>query len=203
MKHHAIVRSDLQAISDFVLPKSRVLDLGCGDGSLLAHLVAQKRVQGRGIEITEDGVLACVRRGLSVRQGNLEEGLADYPDGSFDFVILSQTIPFLNQPRMIVREMLRVGNQAIVSFPNWGYWRYRLQLLLNGRFPQAPDYAPHWFADRRWQAFTIADFAHFCAAFDVVVHKSIYLAQERRLANGWGKNFLAETAVFALQKKRG
>ncbi|MEM7117467.1 MAG: methionine biosynthesis protein MetW [Chloroflexota bacterium] len=195
------LRSDLQAISDLILPKSRVLDLGCSDGTLLAHLVQQKRVQGRGIEITEAGVLACVRRGLSVRQGNLEEGLADYPANSFDFVILSQTIPFLSEPSKIVQEMLRVGEQAIISFPNWGYWRYRLHLLANGRFPQAEDYAPHWYADRRWQAFTVADFLHFCQAFNMDVHQSIYLADEKRLKSGVWANWWAETAVFALQKR--
>lgn len=196
------IRADLQAISDLILPKSRVLDLGCSDGTLLEHLVRQKQVQGRGIEITEAGVLACVRRGLSVRQGNLDEGLADYPANSFDFVILSQTIPFLSRPSKIVQEMLRVGQQAIVSFPNWGYWRYRLHLLANGRFPQAEDYAPHWYADRRWQTFTVADFVQFCRAFDMDVHQSIYLANGKRLTVGWGENLRAETAVFALQKKR-
>lgn len=195
------LRSDLLAISDLILPKSRVLDLGCSDGTLLAHLVGQKQVQGRGIEITEAGVLACVRRGLSVRQGNLEEGLADYPANSFDFVILSQTIPFLSEPSKIVQEMLRVGQLAIISFPNWGYWRYRLNLMLNGRFPQAEDYAPHWYADRRWQAFTVADFTHFCQTFNIAIHQSVFLANDKQLKMGRGENLWAETAVFALKKK--
>ena len=195
------LRPDLQAVADLILPKSRVLDLGCGDGALLAHLVRHKRVLGRGVELSEAGVLACVRRGLSVRQGNLQEGLADYPDGSFDFVILSQTIPFLNEPGTIIQEMLRVGKQAIVTFPNWGYWRYRLHLLVNGRFPQATDYPPHWQSDRRWQAFTIADFTEFCQTFNITVRQRVYLVGGQPLKQSWGENLWAETAVFALEKQ--
>src|SRR5690606_18498803 len=116
-------------IADLVPPQSKVLDLGCGDGALLQYLAHQKQIKGRGIELSETGVLECVRRGLSVRQGNLIEGLADYPDHSFDYVILSQTLPYLSGPAMILQEMLRVGDHAIVSFPNWGYWRCRLHLL--------------------------------------------------------------------------
>lgn len=117
---------------------ARALDLGCGDGALLEYLKLVKGVQGRGIERSEAGVLACVRRGLSVRQGNLQEGLADYPDKNFDVVILSQTIQYLNDPAMILGEMLRVGRLAVVSFPNWGYWRSRLQLLAGGGFRPRP-----------------------------------------------------------------
>ena len=106
-----LLRSDLLAIADMVPAGSRVLDLGCGDGALLEYLVRSKQVTGRGVERSEEGMLACVRRGLSVRQGNLEEGLADYPDASFDSVILSQTLPFLNDPAMILSEMLRVGSR--------------------------------------------------------------------------------------------
>jgi methionine biosynthesis protein MetW len=134
------LRPDLLAIAELIPDRSKVLDLGCGDGALLAYLRQSKQIIGRGIEISEEGVLTCVRRGLSVRQGNLQEGLADYPDKSFDIVILSQTLRYLNDPQMIVSEMLRVGHFAIVSFSNWGYWRSRLTLLLSGRIPQAPDH---------------------------------------------------------------
>ena len=120
---YASLRPDLQAIADVVPAGGRALDLGCGDGDLLDYLVHYKQVKGRGIELSESGVLACVRRGLSVRQGPLEEGLADYPTDSFDVAILSQTLPFLDDPTAILQEMLRVGRRAIVSFPNWGYWR--------------------------------------------------------------------------------
>ena len=121
---------------------AKVLDLGCGDGDLLAFLHSCREVKARGVEIGEAGVLACVRRGLSVRQGNLQEGLADYPDNSFDFVVLSQTLPFLDDPAMILREILRVGKAAIVSLPNWGYWQCRLSLLFRGTYPQSDGPAP-------------------------------------------------------------
>src|SRR5690606_40009881 len=113
-----VLRPDLAVIAGMVPNAARVLDLGCGEGELLEYLKLHKDVRGRGIERSEAGVLACVRRGLSVRQGNLQEGLADYPDQNFDVVILSQTLQFLNDPPMILDEMLRVGRLAVVSFPN-------------------------------------------------------------------------------------
>ncbi|MCW5860391.1 MAG: methyltransferase domain-containing protein, partial [Caldilineales bacterium] len=133
------LRPDLAALADLVSAGARVLDLGCGNGALLEHLARSQGVKARGIELDEANVLACVRRGLSVRQGHLEEGLADYPDHSFDDVVLAQTLPFLDDPGFILQEMLRVGRRALVSFPNWGYWRCRLHLLTTGRMPQAPD----------------------------------------------------------------
>src|SRR5262249_4319793 len=115
------LRPDLQVIADMIAPATKVLDLGCGNGELLEYLIQKKQVRGRGIELSEAGVLTCVRRGLSVRQGNLQEGLADYPTKSMDTVVLSQTLPFLDNPAKVITEMLRVGKSAIVSFPNWGY----------------------------------------------------------------------------------
>lgn len=194
------LRSDLLVIADIVADQARVLDLGCGDGALLEHLVRRKNVMGRGIEISEAGILGCVRRGLSVRQGNVEEGLADYPDASFDSVILSQTLPFLDDPAMILREMLRVGKQAIVSFPNWGYWRCRFELLFTGRIPHASDLPERWHEAPRWQAFTVADFRDFCQQLDVAIQEECYLARSRRLTNPQYKNWRATTAVFALER---
>lgn len=195
----SLLRPDLQAIAGLVAPQCKVLDLGCGNGALLAHLVEQKQVRGRGIELSEAGVLACVRRGLSVRQGNLQEGLADFPDGSFDDVILSQTLPFLDDPAMILGEMLRVGRRAIISFPNWGYWRCRLELLLTGRIPQAPDLPQSWDDVPRWQAFTVTDFAHFCRRYRIRITDQVYLTGSRRLSQSRHfKNLRTTTAVFAL-----
>ncbi|MCL4802914.1 MAG: methionine biosynthesis protein MetW [Anaerolineae bacterium] len=192
------LRPDLNAVAALVPMGARALDLGCGDGALLEYLKLVKGVQGRGIERSEAGVLACVRRGLSVRQGNLQEGLADYPDKNFDVVILSQTIQYLNDPAMILGEMLRVGRLAVVSFPNWGYWRSRLQLLAGGRVPPAPDYPQAWHDSPRRQAFTTADFLDFCREHDIVIRQAIYLSGERRVAIV--PNLAARTAVFALER---
>ena len=193
------LRPDLEILAGFIPPGCRVLDLGCGDGMLLDYLVRQKHVHGRGIEISEAGVLACVRRGLSVRQGNLQEGLADYPDRSFDYVVLSQTLPFLSDPGMILREMLRVGARGLVSFPNWGYWRCRLKLLFTGRMPQAPDLPQEWFEKPRWQAFTITDFARFCHQTGVDITRQAYLAGGRPVHIARFTNLLSATGVFVLE----
>ncbi len=192
------LRPDLQVVAELIPAQTRVLDLGCGDGELLDYLVHQEQVRGRGIEISEQGVLNCVRRGLSVRQGNLEEGLADYPENSFDYVVLSQTLPFLDGPGQILREMLRVGEKAVVSFPNWGYWRCRWDLLLTGKIPQAPDLPQRWFETPRWQALTVADFMKLCQSLDVSILDEVYLAGGRQAPVGLFKNLLATTAVYVL-----
>ncbi len=192
------LRPDLLAIAELVPEGMRVLDLGCDDGALLAYLKHSKNSVSRGVEISEEGVLACVRRGLSVRQGNLQEGLADYPDKSFDIVILSQTLRYLNDPRMIVGEMLRVGERAIVSFSNWGYWRSRLTLLFDGRIPEAPDHTQPWDEPPRWQAFTITDFTNFCRKNDFLILDQVFLSGHRR--GHHFNNLLAKSAVFVLEK---
>jgi methionine biosynthesis protein MetW len=194
------LRPDLQIIAEFIPAGARVLDLGCGDGVLLEYLVREKGVQGRGIELSEAGVLACVRRGLSVRQGDLQEGLADYSDHSFAYVVLSQTLPFLDDPAMILREMLRVGERAIVSFPNWGYWRCRLELLITGCVPQAPDLPQAWYEKPRWQAFSITDFARFCRQAGIHISREAYLAGGRRVHIYKFTNLFATTGVFMLEK---
>jgi len=198
----SILRPDLEIIAGLIPWGASVLDLGCGDGDLLAHLVRAKGARGRGIELSEAGMLVCVRRGLSVRQGDLHEGLADYPDLSFDYVVLSQTLPYLDDPTMIVREMLRVGRRAIVSFPNWGYWRCRLHLLLTGRIPQAPDLPQSWCDRPRWQAFTVTDFAGFCRDLGIHIGPQAYLDGGRRVHIRRFKNLLSTTAIFVLEYPR-
>ena len=162
------IRPDLAAIIDLVAPKTRVLDLGCGDGELLAKLVVAKQVSARGVEISETLVRAAISRGLSVRQGNIEEGLADYPSNLFDYVVLSQTIAFLNRPEPVVREMLRVGKCAIISFENAGYWRARVRMLRGAGFGE-----PIHSGEPRERAITLQQFEHFSHKLGAVVEQRV------------------------------
>jgi methionine biosynthesis protein MetW len=192
------LRPDLLALARLIRQGEKVLDLGCGDGMLLRYLVDTKGVIGRGIELFEEGVLACVHKGLSVRQGDLNEGLGDYPDGSFDTVILSDTIPYLNNPSHIIHEMLRVGQRAIVSFPNWGYWRCRLNFLLTGRMPIAPERSAVWDGSPRARPLTIGDFEDFCQRQDFRIAQRICLRGDCPIASGFGRNLRATMTIFIL-----
>ena len=197
--NHSLLRADLRTIAGLIHSGEKVLDLGCGDGTLLRYLVEAHQITGRGIEISEPGVLACVSKGLSVRQGNLEEGLGDYPNGSFDTVILSQTLPYLSKPEFIICEMLRVGRRAIVSFPNWGHWRCRLSLLVHGRMPMAADLPQPWHAAPRARPLTVHDFKDFCAEQQIRITNEIYLAGVRKLNSAHrNHNLRATTAIFEL-----
>ncbi len=202
-KAPGIMRPDLLAIAELIRPGEKVLDLGCGDGTLLVYLVKTRQVTGRGIELSEAGVLACVRNGLSVRQGNLAEGLGDYPDQSFDTVILSQTLPYLNDPAFIVREMLRVGKRVIVGFANWGHWRCRLGLLMTGRMPVAADLPQPWSEAPRARPLTVRDFEQWCAQNRFHVAAEVYLHGKRRFAWRRVSNLWATTAIFDLNQEDG
>ncbi len=197
------LRPDLQAIADLVPVGSRVLDLGCGDGALLRYLVDYKRVHGRGVELSEAGVRACVARGLSVIQGDLDDGLADYPDGMFDVVILSQTLPYLDNPALILQEMLRVGQRGIVSFPNWGHWRCRLGLLLTGHMPEAPALPQPWYIPPRVRPLTVRDFGDFCRAQSIRIVHQVYFGDWGKVSpqRKW-KNLLATVAIMVIEKDR-
>ena len=138
-------RSTSSMVADMVEPGSRVLDIGCGDGSLLAILRDRKGVDGRGIEISREGVNACLAKGLPVIQGDADTDLADYPDDAFDYVILSQTIQATRQPRVVLEHLLRIGRRAIVSFPNFGHWRVRVDLVLRGRMPVTENMPYSWY----------------------------------------------------------
>ena len=193
------LRDDLVAIAELIQPGERVLDLGCGDGALLKYLVDTRQVVGRGIELSEAGVLASMRRGLSVRQGNLHEGLGDYPDGSFNSVILSQTIPYLNDLTFIFKEMLRVGRRVIVSFPNWGHWRCRLELLLTGRAPVAEDLPQPWYTAPRARLMTIQDFEEFCEQQRIRIASQVFLKGDQKIATSRDRNWRATTAIYELK----
>ena len=144
-------------------------------------------------------MLACVRNGITVRQGDLREELRDYPDRSIDTVILSYTIPYLNDPAGIITEMLRVGRRAIVSFPNWGHWRSRLSLLLTGHMPDVPGEDEPWYASPRARPLTIGDFTDFCQQHQIRITNQIYLQGPHRVPARFDTNLRATTAIFELK----
>ena len=185
-------RHDLDAILALIPSGARALDLGCGEGVLLEQLVRQKQVQARGVELNEDNVRACIGRGLSVRQGNIEEGLADYSNGAFDFVILSQTLAFLDHPRTVVQEMLRVGRRVIISFENAGYWRLRWRSMTGGGSGSMLGSG-----EARVRAITIPQFLEFAESIGTQVDASMFLTHKRMI--GTLPTFRAEVAVFVLK----
>ena len=142
---HGGARVDLLAVADMVAPGAKVLDVGCGDGELLRLLAETRGVDGRGIELSREGVNECVAKGLAVIQGDADTDLADYPNDAFDYVILSQTIQATRQPRVVLENLLRIGRRAIVSFPNFGHWRIRYEIALRGRMPLTENLPHAWY----------------------------------------------------------
>mgnify|MGYP003347681935 CR=1 FL=1 len=171
----ANIRVDLQLIADMIEPDTRVLDVGCGDGSLLDYLVHFKRVDGRGIELSQAGVNAGVARGLSVIQGDADTDLKDYPPGSFDYVVLGQTLQAMRAPRTVLEDLVRIGKRAIVSFPNFGYWRVRLSLLWRGRMPVTESLGYQWWETPNIHFCTILDFVDLCREMGIVIERSLIL----------------------------
>ncbi len=191
-------RSDLRLIGQLVRPDSTVLDLGCGEGDLMQLLVEDKGAVARGIEIAEEKVYRAISRGLSVLHGDLDEGLGDYPEKSFDYVILSQTLQAVYRPLLVVREMLRVGRQAIVSLPNFGYWQVRVQLLCNGRMP-CTDLLPYeWYDTPNIHLATVNDFRALCRQEGISIVQAVYLADGHRVH--LLPNLRASLAIFVLEK---
>ncbi len=196
---HAILgRSDYAIIGELVEPGSKVLDLGCGEGELLQWLAANKQVDGRGIEIVPAKVQRAIARGVSVYQGDIDQGLADYPDGAFDYVILSQTLQETRRPLKVLREILRVGAHAIVAFPNFGHWRVRLSHLFTGRAPKTKLFPHDWFDSPNIHFLTVLDFELLCAREGWVMERRIFLAGTREIK--LLPNLFAEIAVFLIRK---
>lgn len=155
------MRYDLQIIASWIEPGSKVIDLGCGEGDLLQHLISQKGVQGAGIEWNEEKVARCIEKGLSVLQGDINQEVHDYPEGHFDYVILSQTLQQVFQPDALIRAMLRIGRKGIVSFPNFSHWQIRLQLLFSGYAPVSRQLPYQWFDTPNIRVITLKDFRRF------------------------------------------
>ena len=193
-------RIDYELIESLIEPDSTVLDIGCGDGELLANLTVDKNIKGKGIELTQGLVLACVNRGLSIIQRDVERGLEDYADKSFDYVILSQTVQTLKNPEKVLNELLRVGEKVIVSFPNFAHWRCRAQLSFFGRAPVTERLPFSWYDSPNLHILSLKDFDRFCKKLGVRVEKRIPLAKGRASPVRFAPNLFAEQVIYVTSK---
>jgi methionine biosynthesis protein MetW len=200
------LRRDLRLIADMIEVDSRVLDIGCGDGALLAYLAREKGVDARGIELSQSGVNACVRHGLSVIQGDADRDLDAFPDDAFDVVVLSRTLQATREPRHVLESLLRIGKRAIVSFPNFGFWRIRLGLLFHGEMPKSELLHNHWYDTPNIHLCTIRDFVVLCDELGTRIERSLTLDRHGRPfaldPRGSLANLLAEQGMFVLSGKR-
>lgn len=193
-------RADFKVIARWITPGSRVLDLGCGDGSLLQYLCEMRDVQGYGVEISPDNIVQCVRNGVNVIQDDLETGLSEIEDASFDFVILSQTLQAMRHTEDIVDEMLRVGRHAIVTFPNFGYWRNRLAVA-NGNMPVSENLPYAWYDTPNVHLCTIDDFEQFCVTRRVAISERVVLSDGNEIRVL--PNLFGQLAVYRVERSAG
>ena len=191
-------RYDFDVIARWIEPGEKVLDLACGDGSLLRHLMSARDVQGYGVENDIDNLAACIANGINVIQVDLEKGLAGFEDGFFDHVIMSLSLQAIHNTQGILAEMLRVGREAVVSFPNFGYWRHR-QSILNGRMPVSESLPHQWFNTPNVRFFTIADFEALCELNGIEIRERLAFDEGQQVTDE--PNFLASVAVYRLGRR--
>ena len=192
------VKFEHKIILDLVEAGSSVLDLGCGDGELLGLLINKKNVKAQGIEIDEKAIYSCVEKGLSVFHGDLDSGLADYADGTFDYVILDQTMQELRHPDTVLDRSLRVGRRVIVVFPNFAYYKGRFQLFLKGRVPVTPSLPHTWYDTPNLHFLSFFDFIDYCKKRNITIEKSIFLSGEKIIK--FLPNLRAGVGIFVIRK---
>ena len=201
---HTLGRPDFDVIASWVAPGDRVLDLGCGDGSLLKYLIDTRHAQGVGVEIDDANVLAAIKNGINIIQGNLERGLDEFADQAFDHVVLSRTLQTVRHTEGILLEMLRVGREAVVSFPNFAYWK-NLRSVLDGRMPVSEDLPYQWYDSPNVRFFTLLDFEALCDKMGLVIRERSVLdeaGQPVECSDNRDYNFLGSLAVYRLSRQR-
>jgi len=196
----ALLRPDIKLISEWIRPGSRILDLGCGDGALLAYLRDRRQVSGYGLEIDEDKITRCIQAGINVIHTDLEAGLSDFDDDSFDYVIMTQTLQAVQHTERLLDEMLRVGREGVVTFPNFGHWKCRLQLALGGRMPVVKTLPHAWYNTPNIHLFTIRDFEQLCRDKGIRLLQCVVLDHAHRFSPGlqFLPNLLGEMALYRL-----
>jgi methionine biosynthesis protein MetW len=198
------MKQEFQIISDLIEKNTRVLDVGCGDGTLMEYLKHNKKIDIRGIEISKDNVQKCLSKGLAVIEGDAEKDLLQFPDSSFDFVILSQTLQAFLSPEIVIKELLRVGKKAIVTIPNFGFWKVRLHLLFKGTMPITKNLPNEWYNTPNLHVCTIKDFYNFCENREIKLDKSLALQNEKISSinefNLNVKNLSAELGIFLIER---
>ncbi len=189
-------------ITNLIEEHSSVLDLGCGNGNLLKKLICEKKVKGFGVEISQDKVISSLQKGLSIIQADIDKGL-NFSDGHFDWAILNQTLQSCEKPDFVIKEMLRVGKKAVISFPNFAYWKVRFYLFFKGKMPKSKKLPFEWFDTPNIHLLTIIDFYEFCKKNDIKILKTIFISKEKEQKNIFFKffaNFLTEEVLFVISK---
>ena len=197
------LRLNYSIITDVVEVGAKVIDLGCGDGTLLAKLIAEKKVKGIGVEINQESVISSLEKGLSVIQGDIDEGLKEFQDQEFDWVILNQTLQSTEKPDYVVDEMLRVGKKAVVSFPNFAYWKVRFYLFFMGKMPKSKILPFEWYNTPNIHLLTVNDFYDFCKKRNIKILKSVYMTRANVRKNFLIRslsNFFAEEVIFVISR---
>jgi len=196
------MKKEFKVIADLLPKNVRVLDVGCGDGSLMSHLIKEKNIEARGLELKKENVTKCIYKGLPVIEGNAETELHQFPNQSFDFVILSQTLQAFYNPEKVLKDLLRIGKSVIISIPNFGYWKVRASLLFFGKMPVTKTLPDSWYNTPNLHMCTIKDLFHFCVEKNIEIKRAVGINEDKtseiKKSNLEIKNFFSKLGIFLI-----